>query len=181
MIRPLVLLVALLFTGMAHAEPPLSGFYEVVSVHQPGGEPTVLAQVIKQANPHIYWVRIVWEFAGKRCSVKGHFLGHDDVFGDHACDVIVDFDPRWEGDTVIVPMSVAASSRFRTLTRREEDGEDYVDTDERSCNVSIPSGTFRVEAQDGGAVHLVNQSSGDVLRLVPTEPIPSYIYRLPER
>lgn len=181
MIRPLALLAAVLFAGVAHAEPPLSGFYEVVSVHPLVGEPTVLAQEIKQANPRIYWVRIVWEFAGKRCSVKGHFLGHDEVFGDHACDVKVDFDPRWEGDTVIIPMSVAASSHFRTLTRREEGGEDYVDTDERSCNVSIPSGTFRVEPQDGDVVHLVNQVSGEALKLVPTEPIPSYIYRLPER
>jgi hypothetical protein len=47
--------------------------------------------------------------------------------------------------------------------------------------VSIPSGTFRVEPQDGDVIHLVNQISGEVLRLVPTEPIPSYIYRLPER
>jgi len=181
MSRALALIVAVVFAGVARAEPPVSGFYEVVSVHPVEGPPTILAEAIKQANPHIYWVRIVWEFAGQRCSVKGHFLGHDDVFGDHACDVEVDFDPRWEGDTVIVPMSVAARSHFRTLTRRDEGGEDVVDTDKRSCNVSIPSGTFRAELKEDDSVHLVNQDSGEVLRLVPTEPIPSYIYRLPER
>lgn len=173
--------VLMAMAGPARAELPPSGFYEVVSVQPPEGQPISLAETIKQGNPHIYWVQIVFEFAAPRCSVKGHFLGYDEPFGDHACDVVVDFDPRWEEDTVVVPMSVSATSQFKTFTRRPEEGENVVETDERSCNVSMPAGTFRFELIEGGAVHMINTVSGEVLLLVPTDPIPSYIYRLPER
>ena len=153
----------------------------MISVQPAEGEPVSLTESIKAANPHVYWVRIVFEFAAPRCSVKGHFLGYDEAFGDHACDVVVDFDPRWEDDAVVVPMSMSATSQFKTFTRRPEDGEDIVETVERSCNVSMPAGTFRFEPIAGGAVRMINADNGEVLLLVPTDVIPSYIYRLPER
>ena len=143
-----------------------------------GGSSGVLAEQIKEANPQIHWLRIVWAFAADHCSVRGHFLSHDSVFGDYACDVAVEFDPRWEDDKLVVPMSVAARSEFRRFTRREVGRDDLVDTDERICNVSIPAGTFVFEQVDDGLM-LINESTGEALHLIPTDFDPAYTWRLP--
>jgi hypothetical protein len=160
------------------AEPPVTGTFEVVSVRPTDAPPVLLAEQIKEANPQIHWLRIVWAFAADHCSVRGHFLSHDSVFGDYACDVAVDFDPRWEDDKLVVPMSVAARSEFRRFTRREVGRDDLVDTDERICNVSIPAGTFVFEQVDDGLM-LINESTGEALHLIPTDFDPAYTWRLP--
>ncbi len=159
--------------------PVVSGTFEVVSVRPVDGPPLMLAEQIKTTNPQIHWLRIVWEFAADRTTVRGHFLAHDAVFGDYACDVDVDFDPRWEDGKLVVPMSVAARSEFRRFVRREVGRSDLVDTDERTCNVSIPAGTFTFRPMDEGLL-MVNEATGEGLHLVPTDTDPAYTWRLPE-
>jgi len=157
-------------------EPGLLGSYEVVSSAAGDGAAVLLSQDAA-GTPGVMWSRVVWVFEADRCSVRGQVLGQDQVFGYHACDVEVDFEARWRDGQLVVPMSVVARGHFRRFEQRLE--EDALDTHRRSCAVSIPPGSYRVE-EDPAGVALINDDSGERLLLLVADPDPGYIYRLPD-
>lgn len=158
-------------------EPGLLGSYEVVSALPVDGPGVLLSQEAAAGAPDVMWSRVVWVFEADRCSVRGQVLGHDEVFGYHACEVEVEFEARWSDGALIVPMSVVARGHFRRFEQRLE--TDELDTHRRSCSVEVPPGQYRPE-QDLTGVSLVNETSGERLFLVVSDPDPGYIHRLPD-
>ena len=158
-------------------EPALLGSFEVVSALPADGPGVLLSQEAAVGAPAVMWSRVVWVFEADRCSVRGQVLGHDEVFGYHACEVEVEFEARWSDGLLIVPMSVVARGHFRRFEQRLE--SDELDTHRRSCAVSVPPGQYRPE-EDLTGVSFVNETSGERLFLVASDPDPGYIHRLPD-